>query len=142
MFNPDLAEKYIDDNKNIILRLFSMYQIIEMVLFVKLYCGSFPSDLENEIEFTQFSKLMGSKTLGKIINEYKKRYKNDEFNLLGDLERMRLERNNFMHSMWIILAVCNSAEEAQKHADFMINKYNDTATRLFKSVLDPKVLSS
>jgi hypothetical protein len=140
MFNPKIAEKYIDENTNLILRLFSLYQIIEITLFIKLFENSYTSDLNNNQEFIKFEKRISSKTLGKIIKEYEVKYPKDDFLILQDLKTIKKERNNFMHSMWVILAVCNSQDEARKYGDYLLKKYNDTASKVFNTVLDPNFL--
>ncbi|MDO8591006.1 MAG: hypothetical protein Q7R65_03460 [bacterium] len=136
--NPELAEDFINKNANKILRLFSMYQIIEMMLFSKLFPSNLIPNLDNEGEFNKFSKSFTSRTLGKMTKEYSKKYPNDECKLLDSLKEITPQRNMFMHSMWILLSVCDNQAEASRHGEFLIEKFDKRATKLFHTLANKK----
>lgn len=135
--NPKLAEKFITSNSNKVLRLFSLYQIVEIMLFMRLYEGTImnPDDPD---EFGKFSKIFQYKTFGKLIKEYSKKYPKDELNLLSQFNEVLPQRNNFMHSMWVMVALSSDQEEANYNGNMLITKYDKSLTKLFHDLTDAK----
>lgn len=129
--NPKFAEKFISINRDKILRLFSFYQIIEIMLFWQLYSKDF-TKLDEESQ----KRILLKKTLGKLTKKYKQTDSCDDL-ILAELNELITERNQFMHSMWVILAISKSEDEAFVHGNYMLDKYQKRAKVVFELLGTP-----
>ncbi len=135
------ADKIIKKEKDRVIYLFSIYQIIEKMLYFAL----FPKEKINEdadlkgIDRLEYVKRKFNKnTLGDLINEYNTKFPDDDFKLKDDLIDIKNQRNNFMHTFFIYIAYCDK-KDALKIARSFLNDYIKNA-EIILDIKIPKIL--
>ncbi len=126
------ATKFKDLEKERILDLFMMYQMIELLLFMHLYPGDIITPVRGDTEFEKLEREVNTKTLGKITRKYNQKFPNDEHDLKNLLEIVTPQRNSFTHSFWMMIA---SAETESQAIDFGMTVLDDFEKKS-KSLLD------
>jgi len=109
--NIEASRNFINDHKDQVIDLFLTYQMTEMILFCKLHLPDLPEFTDRENALEEANKKMNSKTFGKLRNKYLEKFPNDEYNLVPDLEIVAMQRNSFMHSLWMVVALADGREE-------------------------------
>lgn len=138
-YNFVYAQKIIEKEKNDVLYLFSIYQIIETMLYIFLFPKK---EEEDEAELKKVEKLehikqkFNKKTLDKLIIKYNNKFPDDKYRLKDDLEMIRKQRNNFMHSFFIYISHCKK-KDALKTARAFLKDYTKNA----EHILDKKIPS-
>jgi len=136
--NIDLVKDFIKTNQPKILDLFLMYQMIEMLFAMKLFLpekDKATSKLLRNEQLAELNKRMNSKTLGMLIQRYKKKYPKDESKILELLVGVKDQRNSFMHSLWMVLSAMKSEGEIDRNGSLIINSYKENADKLFDKII-------
>ncbi|MDD4289670.1 MAG: hypothetical protein PHH83_00130 [Patescibacteria group bacterium] len=130
MLNIDIFKHFIKGHKDRVIDLLLTYQMIEILLFLKLYLPDV-SKTDNESRYMEIiNKELSSKTLGKLKNKYLKKFPNDKYNLVSTLELVRIERNTFMHSLYIFIASQENRKMAKITGEKILNDYSKNAYEL------------
>lgn len=131
----ELANKYIESEKDRIFCLFRLYQMIEIMLFLKLYPSEIITPLREKAEFEKLNKELNSKTLGGMTTKYLKKYPNDKYKLKLILKIVAPQRNHFMHSFWIFLSATKDEKQAKEYGDLVLKDFEKNANELFNTLL-------
>jgi hypothetical protein len=130
--NISACKKFMNSNKKQIIDLFMYYQMIEMSLFVRLYFPDIPEN-DREDSLKKLEKEINSKTLGKMKKKYLSKFPDDKYKLKSIIEVVSNERNTFMHSLWISLALMKK-EDSIKNGKIFFNQYEKNAVELFDGI--------
>ena len=128
------ATKFKDLEKERILDLFMMYQMIELLLFMHLYPGEIITPVRDEGEFKKLDKEVNTKTLGKITAKYNQKFQNNEHSLKDLLETVTPQRNSFMHSFWIMIASAKDETEAMDFGKIVLDDFEKNANALLDAI--------
>jgi len=136
--NINLVKDFIKTNQSKVIDLFLTYQMIEMLFTMKLFLpernNSTSEILRNE-QLAELNKRINNKTLGILIQKYKKKYPKDESIILEMLVSVKDQRNSFMHSLWMVLAAMKNKEEIDRNGILIINNYQESADKLFDKII-------
>lgn len=127
--NTTQVDDFFEKHKKGILELFKLYQMLETLLFMKLY---FPKIGKTE-SLKSISKKLNKKTFGKLAKEYIKQNPNDVLKIKKLFRVVGSDRNSFMHNMWINLALL-SKSDFDKYSEKILEDYTQNAKSLFKIV--------
>lgn len=129
------AEKFMKSHKKEINNLFLIYQMIEMMFFMNLYWPYIPEDNRKE-HLDGLNKKSNSKTLGKMKKRYLEIFPEDNYNLISILEIVIPQRNTFMHSFWMFLALWEDKKKTVTTiGEEILESYQENANKLFDKVL-------
>lgn len=131
--NVDFAQKYINEHKERVFSLFSTYQMIETLLFMKLH---FP---EKEKGLDALNKELSKNTLGSLKQKYDTKFPKDDFDLSELIETCRMQRNSFMHSFWILLALFGSEDDGREKCDMFFVDFEKNSTDLMNKVIESEL---
>ncbi len=116
------ANKIIEKEKDRIIYLFSIYQIIEKTLYFALFPKekiNKHADLKGKDRLEYIKRKFNENTLGNLINEYDKEFPDDNFKLKDDLVNIKNQRNNFMHTFLIYIAYCDKKDALKTTRSFL-----------------------
>ncbi len=134
--NLEFSQGFMDEHKAKILDLFLTYQMIETMLFMKLYLPGI-SETEDRGDYLEdINKKLNSKTLGKLRKEYLRKYPSDNYNLALDLEVLGTQRNSFMHSLCMTIGLCDSREKAFMLGELIVNSSYEHANSVRDKVVN------
>ena len=133
-----LAQNFINTNQESVLEIFSTYQMIEILLFMKLYPSDSLLTSSRDDEINKLNKELNSKTLRKMTIKYLEKYPQDDYGLKILLEKVTPQRNTFMHSLWIILSAAKNKEQATKHGSLILEDFKKNANNLLDILLKVK----
>ena len=133
--NFKATKDFINEHKDQVIDLFMDYQMIEMMLFLKLYLPDISKEEERENDIEEMNKRINSKTFGYLKNKYIEKFPDDDYNLKFDLESVAKQRNSFMHSIWIIIALGGHKEKVIKMGEILLNDFTKNANGLFDKVM-------
>lgn len=122
-----IIKDFINKNKDQIMELFLLYQMIEMLFFMKLYLPI--KDIK------KINEKANSKTLGSLKNRYCKKFPNDECHLVDLLEITIKQRNFFMHSLWIQLSLMTDEQKIFKNGTAILKNLLENANQLFDEIV-------
>jgi len=128
--NAEFAQKYISEHKERVFNLFSTYQMIETLLFMKL---NFP---EKEKGLDALNKELSRNTLGSLKQNYDAKFPKDDFEISELIEICRIQRNSFMHSFWILLALFGSEEDGKEKCDMFFVDFEKNSSKLMNKVTE------
>ena len=128
------AKEFINKHKDVILDLFLTYQMIEMLLFLKLHLPEIPQTEEREDVLEQANKKINSKTFSKLKNKYLEQYPDDKYQIKFDLEVVGTQRNSFMHSLWMVIALGEDKENIAMVGEVILNDFSKQAHNLLEKV--------
>ena len=134
--NIDASKKFMNRHKDQIFNLFLRYQMIEMLLFMHLYFPDVPKDDNRDTAMIKITKELNTKTFGKLRSKYLKRFPGDDYNLASDLISVGGQRNAFMHSLWLTIALMDSQEKTDITEEDILNDFTKNADNLFDKVLN------
>lgn len=126
----EYAKEFIQKHQDQVIDLFLTYQMIEMLLFLKLHLPELPQVEDREDVLEEANKNLNSKTFGKLKSKYLELYPNDEYNLRFDLEVVGTQRNGFMHSLWMVIALGEEKEEIAEVGEVILNDFTKQAHNL------------
>ncbi len=69
-----------------------------------------------------------------LRQKYIEKYQSDEHELIDDLKLVGKERNSFMHSIWMFLALLDE-KEREISGEKILRQYFQNAERLFNKVI-------
>lgn len=133
--NIEATKKFMDGKKDEIINTFMYYQMIEMMLFMKLYFPDIPKEDGRKDYLKKSNKDFNSKTLGGIKNKYLKKFPNDDYDLISILETVTKERNMFMHGFWMFLALMED-EKRNSTGEMILDQYEKNAGSLLDKIND------
>lgn len=128
------AREFINENRDQILDLFLTYQMIEIMLFLKLHLPDVPKVEGREAVMDDLNKGLNSKTFGKLLAKYLAKHPDDKHDLKSDLKTVGNQRNSFMHSIWITLALCEGKEKIREMGELSLRDFSRNANRLLDKV--------
>lgn len=132
--NIEASRNFINKHRDQVIDLFLTYQMIEMLLFLKLHPLELPEVGEREDALEEANKQMNSKTFGKLKNKYMELYSNDEYGMKFDLEVVGQQRNGFMHSLWIVIALGEDKEKITAIGEVLLNDFMKQAHALLDKI--------
>ncbi|MEO6333332.1 MAG: hypothetical protein ABIO57_04185 [Candidatus Paceibacterota bacterium] len=109
--------------------------MLEMLLFIKLHLTDIEVADDRALFIEQMNERINSKTLGKLKDKYLRKFPNDDYVLVEELKSVTKQRNSFMHSLWIIIALGKNKREAHSLGRKLIKDYLKRADELFEKVL-------
>ena len=133
-----LAQHFININQKRVLEIFSTYQKIEILLFMKLYSSDLLLTSSREDDINKLNKELNSKTLGKMTKKYLNKYPKDDYGLKSLLEIVIPQRNTFMHSFWIFLSASKNKEQATEYGNLILKDFKKNANNLLDILLKVK----
>ena len=132
--NIKASQEFIKKRKDKILNLFLTYQMIELMLFAKLYFPEIPDGKENKNILKTVNKELNSKTLGKLRYKYLSKFPKDKLRLEQDLKTLTLQRNSFMHSLWMIIAVAQDTKKITIITEDLLDVFSRNADKILKKI--------
>jgi len=124
-------------HKDKIMDLFLMYQMVESLLFMKLHISDLSKTGDRSREFEELNKKMNSKTLGKLKARYLKKFPKDDYDLISKLNSVIIERNSFMHSLWLFLALWKDREQSTVSVgERFLKQYKNNASQLLDKIYE------
>lgn len=132
--NIERARDFINKHQDQVTDLFTTYQMIEMMLFMKLHLPGISEVEDREDYLEKVNKQINSKTFGKLKKVYLERYPNDEHQLVPGIDIVSVQRNSFMHSFCMILALWENQKEMDTWGKFLLDDFTKQANDLFKKV--------
>lgn len=130
----EYAKEFIQKHQDQVIDLFLTYQMIEMLLFLKLHLPELPQVDDREDALEEANKNLNSKTFGKLKGKYLELYPNDEYNLKFDLEVVGTQRNGFMHSLWMVIALGEEKEKIAEIGEVILNDFTKQAHNLLDKI--------
>lgn len=130
----EYAKEFIQKHQDQVIDLFLTYQMIEMLLFLKLHLPELPQVDDREDALEEANKNLNSKTFGKLKSKYLELYPNDEYNLKFDLELVGTQRNGFMHSLWMVIALGEEKEKIAEIGEVILNDFTKQAHNLLDKI--------
>lgn len=130
MLNINIFKHFINSHKDQVINLLLTYQMIETLFFLKLYFPDVSKTDEKSKYLEIMNKELNSKTLGKLKNKYLKKFPNDKYNLIPTLESVSIERNTFMHSLCMFIALQENRKMAKITGEKILRDYNKNAYEL------------
>jgi hypothetical protein len=128
------SRKFITKHSQQIINLFLTYQMIEIILFMKLHFPELPQVEDRDDALEVMNKELNSKTLGKLKNKYLKRFPKDDYDLKLDLETVATQRNSFMHSFWMIIALGQDRKKIEGIGEILLNDFDKQAAKLLNKI--------
>ena len=132
--NVEGAKSFIHDHGDQILDLFLTYQMIEMTLFFKLHLPRLPEVRYADDELGEINKELNAKTLGKLKNKYLEKFPNDDYDLKFDLETVAMQRNSFMHTLWVVIAMAQDQEKIARVGEIMLDNFGKGVHELLEKI--------
>ncbi|RJQ32011.1 hypothetical protein C4572_01570 [Candidatus Parcubacteria bacterium] len=130
----EYAKEFIQKHQDQVIDLFLTYQMIEMLLFLKLHLPELPHIDDREDALEEANKNLNSKTFGKLKGKYLELYPNDEYSLKFDLEVVGTQRNGFMHSLWMVIALGEEKEKIAEIGEVILNDFTKQAHNLLNKI--------
>jgi hypothetical protein len=121
--NIESSREFINSHKDQVIDLFLTYQLIEMVLFFKLHLPNKSDNDEDDDLLENTNKKINSKTFGKLKSKYLEKFPNDDYHLSSDLDLVATQRNGFMHSLWMIIAIADGRDEIRQVGEVLLNDF-------------------
>jgi|SRR3989338_2027370 len=131
----EAAKKFMIDRSEQIINLFLTYQMIEMMLFMKLHLPDLPRMENRDDALEVMNKQINSKTFNKLKNKYLKEFPDDDYGLKFDLETVAMQRNSFMHSLWMVVALAQyDRAKTEKWTDIILDDFDKQAHKLLDKI--------
>lgn len=131
MMNIEVAREFINEHKDEVIDLFITYQIMEMELCLKLHLPGLDEMDGREVALEAVNKEINSKTFGRLTRQYLEKYPDDKYDIKLDLETVGMQRNSFMHSIWVIVALGQKKEKVAEMGEVLLKDFTKNANRLF-----------
>jgi len=125
--NIDITQKFIEQHTEQILKIFETYQKIEILFFMNLY-------LPKKLSIEELNKLLNTKTCGMIEKEYLRTFPDDKYGLKKLLRTVTQQRNSFMHSFWIFLALTEK-KNLRINNELILNDFQKNADELLNIII-------
>ena len=106
----------------------------EMLLFFKLHLPDLREDTDREEFLEEANKKMNSKTFGKLKSKYLEKFPGDEYNLIQDLKIVAEQRNSFMHSLWMVIALADGKENVMQIGEILLNDFIKQSHALLEKI--------
>lgn len=130
----EASRNFINDHKDQVIDLFLTYQMAEMLLFFKLHLPDLPGAIDREDFLEEANKKINSKTFGQLRNKYLEKFPNDEYNLIQDLKIVAEQRNSFMHSLWMVIALSDGKEDIGQIGEVLLNDFVKQSHALLEKI--------
>ncbi len=130
----EASRDFINKHRDQVIDLFLTYQMIEMLLFLKLHLPDIPEINNRSDSLEETNKEMNSKTLSKLKRKYLEKYPNDDHNLKSDLDLVATQRNGFMHSLWMVIALGQDREKIAGIGEILLNDFIKQAHDLLDKI--------
>ena len=134
--NIEATREFINEHEDQVIDLFITYQMIEMLLCLKLHLPGLAEIDDREDALEAVNKEINSKTFGRLKNQYLDKYPKDDYDLKSDMEIVGTQRNSFMHSIWVLIALGKDKEKIVGLGEVLLNDFTENANRLFDKVND------
>lgn len=124
----------MEENKDQVIDLFITYQMIEMLLFMKLHLPAIAEANDRGIALEKINKEINSKTFGKLRTKYLEKFPNDDYNLSGDIAGVAEQRNSSMHSLWMVIAMGEDKEKINEIGKALLDNFDKYADKLLQKI--------
>ncbi|GEM_PF-6171003 len=132
--NIEASRDFINKHRDQVIDLFLTYQMIEMMFFLKLHLPDIPEVEGRDDILEEVNKEINAKTLGKLKNKYLEKYPSDDYDLKFDLELVGTQRNGFMHSLWMVIALGQDREKIAGIGEILLNDFTKQAHKLLDKI--------
>jgi hypothetical protein len=135
MIKIERATEFIQKHQHQVVDLFVTYQMIEMMLFLNLHLPGMSEIEDREDYLEEINKQLNSKTFGKLKKVYLEKYPKDEYQLISGMEIVAAQRNSFMHSFCMVLALWENQKEMNMWGKFLLDDFTKQANSLFDKII-------